>query len=87
MDRLGDKVMIDVTEDDVKVACNADQLCSGIKGGIESAVHAIRELFDENCHDGFGLLMMDAVNAFNSISRSATLECKSTVVKMFSFSL
>ena len=73
MDRLSDKVMIDVTEDDVKVACNSDQLCSGIKGGIESAVHAIRELFDENCHNGFGLLLMDAVNAFNSISRSATL--------------
>ena len=73
MDRLSDKLMIDVTEDDVKVACNSDQLCSGIKGGIEGAVHAIRELFDENCDDGFGLLLMDAVNAFNSICSPATL--------------
>jgi hypothetical protein len=39
MDRLSDKVMIDITNDDVKEACNADQLCtrSGIKVGIESA--------------------------------------------------
>ena len=65
--------MIDVTKDDVKVACNSNQLCSGVKGGIEGAVHAIRELFDEICDDGFGLLLMDAVYVFNPIGRPATL--------------
>ena len=52
MDRESDKVMIDVTKGDVKVTCNSHQLCSGIKGGIKGAVHAIKELFDENCDDG-----------------------------------
>jgi hypothetical protein len=73
MDRLSDKVMIDITNNDVKEACNADQLCSGIKAGIESAVHSIRELFNQNSDAGFGLLLMDAANAFGSISRSAAL--------------
>ena len=38
---------------------------------MESAIHVIRELFQDKCDEGFGLLLMDAVNAFNSISRSA----------------
>ena len=75
MDRCADKSMLYVTEDDVKITCNSDRLCSGIKSGIlmEGAIHAIRELFQDKCDDGFGLLLMDAANAFNSISRSAAL--------------
>ena len=64
LDRLCDKVMVFVTEDDVKNSCNADQLCSGIKAGIEGAVHSIRELFDANCDNGFCLFLSDADNAF-----------------------
>ena len=73
LDRLCDKVMVFVTEDDVKISCNADQLCSGIKAGIEGAVHSIRELFDANCDNGFCLFLSDADNAFNSINRPAAL--------------
>ena len=73
MDRCADKTMIYVTEDDVKIACNIDQLCSGIKSGMEGAIHAIRQLFQNRSDDGYGLLLMDAANAFNSISRSAAL--------------
>ena len=73
LDRLCDKVMVFVTEDDVKNSCNADQLCSGIKAGIEGAVHSIRELFDANCDNGFCLFLSDADNAFNSINRPAAL--------------
>ena len=64
MDQLCDKVMIEVTEDDVKIACNSDQLCSGIKAGIEAAVHSVRQFFNEKSIEGFGLLLMDADNAF-----------------------
>ena len=35
LDRFCDKVMVFVTEDDVKISCNAEQLCSRIKAGIE----------------------------------------------------
>ena len=73
MDQLCDKVMIEVTEDDVKIACNSDQLCSGIKAGIEAAVHSVRQIYNKKSIEGFGLLLMDADNAFNSVKRSAAL--------------
>ena len=65
--------MIEVTEDDVKIACNSDQLCSGIQAGIEAAVHSVRQIYNEKSIKGFGLLLMDADNAFNSVKRSAAL--------------
>jgi hypothetical protein len=73
VDRLCAKVMIDLTGDDVQSECLADQICSGIKSGIEGSVHAFRKLFDEQAHAGWGLLLMDAANAFNSISRAAAI--------------
>ena len=62
-----------VTGDDVRIECNNDQLCSGIKGGIEGAIHGISQLFESQCEDGGGLLLVDADNAFNSMKRSAGL--------------
>mgnify|MGYP006949136627 CR=1 FL=1 len=35
LDRLCAKIMIDITGDDVEQECQADQLASGIKSGIE----------------------------------------------------
>lgn len=67
--RLMGKVMVLCTGADVQDLCGADQLCSGLKGGIEGAVHAIREIFDANSEDGYGVLMVDARNAFNSVNR------------------
>ena len=72
-DRLCAKVMIDITGDDVQAECLADQLCSGIKAGIEGAIHAFSSMFDELSNDGWGLLLMDASNAFNSVNRAAAI--------------
>ena len=65
--------MIDITGDDVQNECLADQLASGIKSGIEGAIHAFSDMFEDLSGDGWGLLLIDASNAFNSISRTACL--------------
>ena len=58
-----------VTKNDAMEACGTDQLCSGVKAGIEGAVHTINKTFQENCDAGWGLLLSDGDNAFNSMSR------------------
>ena len=71
--RILGKVMALATGMDVEEECMTDQLCSGLKAGLEGAVHAMRELFEENAGTGWGLLLVDARNAFNSINRKAAL--------------
>ena len=68
------KVMALATGMDVEEEeCMTDQLCSGLKAGIEGAVHAMRELFEENAGTGWGLLLVYVRNAFNSINREVAL--------------
>ena len=62
-----------ITGGDVAEECGGDQLCSGVKGGIEGAIHGISKSFDEQSHNGWGLLLSDADNAFNSASRPVFL--------------
>ena len=71
--RLMGKVMVLCTGEDVQDECGADQLCSGLRGGIEGAVHAVREMFESNARDGYGVILVDAKNAFNSVNREMGL--------------
>ena len=48
-------------------------VCSGLKGGIEGSIHAFRSLFDDLAHERWGMLLMDAANAFNYMSRTAAM--------------
>uniref|UniRef100_A0A1X7SXG4 Reverse transcriptase domain-containing protein n=1 Tax=Amphimedon queenslandica TaxID=400682 RepID=A0A1X7SXG4_AMPQE len=66
------KVVCMVTRDDATSVCGTEQLCAGLKCGIEGAIHTATELFDSH-DDDFGVLIMDASNAFNSINRLAML--------------
>ncbi len=47
------------------------QVCAGIKGGIEAAIHALRNIYDNP--ETQGVLLVDARNAFNSLNRKAAL--------------
>ena len=60
------------SRDDVELMCGSDQLCAGIRMGIEGAIHAVGELY-ENSESDWGLLLIDATNAFNSINQKALL--------------
>ena len=73
--RIVGKAICLATRLDVTVACGSDQLCAGFSSGIEGAIHAMNSLFmDHQCSPyGWGVLMVDARNAFNSLNRTAML--------------
>lgn len=50
-------------------------LCGGIRSGIECAVHAMNDLFAQHFDPvpGWGVLLVDASNAFNSLNHFALL--------------
>ena len=73
--RVIGKAVCMVTRTDIEDVCGIDQLCAGLKMGIEGAVHAMSDLFDANIDsvDGWGVLLVDESNAFNSLNRTAML--------------
>uniref|UniRef100_A0A1X7UCH9 Reverse transcriptase domain-containing protein n=1 Tax=Amphimedon queenslandica TaxID=400682 RepID=A0A1X7UCH9_AMPQE len=70
--RLIGKAVIMVTRFDAEDMCGSAQLCAGMRAGVEGAVHALNGLLNEH-NDGWGVLIVDASNAFNSINRLAIL--------------
>lgn len=65
--RLLGKSMVLTTGMDVQELCGADQLCSGLKGGIEGAIPSVNRIFSESSSLGYGVLMVDAKNAVNRV--------------------
>ena len=65
------KAVMSIVRHDVQEAAGPLQLCTGQQAGCEAAVHALRTLFDDVSNDG--LLLVDASNAFNSLSRALAL--------------
>ena len=58
--------------EDVQLQCATDQVCAGTKAGVKAAAHAMVSTFEE-CSDDEEILLMDARNAFNAVSRTVAL--------------
>ena len=62
---------------DIQEAAGKLHLCAGQPAGIEAAIHAARQLYDDDSTEGF--LLVDASNAFNQLNRQAALHNISTL--------
>ena len=73
--RIIGKTICLATRIDATMVCGSDQLCAGLSSGIEGAIHAMNPLFSahNNLDSGWGVLMVDVSNAFNSLNRTAML--------------
>ena len=71
--RLLGKAVANLTGDDLAYAFVSEQLAGGVSCGIEGSIHGLRELFEKKSSNGFGLLLLDAKYAFNSINRSSAI--------------
>jgi len=72
--RLLGKAICSATHLDIEPLCGSDQLCGGIKSGIEGAIHAMNDLYSQNITSvDWGILLVDATNAFNSLNCAALL--------------
>ena len=69
--RITTKSILKVVGPDVETACGRIQKCSGLPAGIESAVHAMQQIYEDPSTEA--VLLVDATNAFNSLNRSAGL--------------
>ena len=52
-------------------AAGSMQVCSGLKGGAEAAIHSMKELFGMEENDA--VILVEASNAFNCLNRKVTL--------------
>jgi len=69
-----DKAVCYATRVDVELSCCSDQLCNSVKSDIEGAIHAMTSLFLQyGSASGWGVLLVDASNAFNSLNHVALL--------------
>jgi hypothetical protein len=75
--RLIGKVVAQKTKHEVVQIGKSDQLATSMPAAIEGGTHAMRELFqllgDEDHADGYGMLLVDASNAFNAVNRTAAM--------------
>ena len=46
--RLFAKIVIKATGPEATMACQDNQLCAGLKAGIDGAIHGVQALWDEN---------------------------------------
>uniref|UniRef100_A0A1X7VKB1 Uncharacterized protein n=1 Tax=Amphimedon queenslandica TaxID=400682 RepID=A0A1X7VKB1_AMPQE len=67
------KTVCMLTRYELDEICSTSQLCGGMKAGIEGAIHTVYDLFEQRGRNGWGVLMIDATNAFNNMNRQSVL--------------
>ena len=62
------KILLKVTGSEATMECQYDQLCAGLKAGIDGAIHGVQALWDENLStEEWVFYFLDAKNVFNEI--------------------
>ena len=69
--RLIGKLVVGVIKEDIITVVGPLQTCSGLKADIESAIHAMRKVSEDD--DTEAILLVDAENSFNKLNRKALL--------------
>ena len=69
--RVIGKILMKLLRKDIWKATRSRQLCAGQNAGSEAAIHTVCDMFSEG--DTEAILMVDASNAFNSITREVFL--------------
>ena len=69
--RVCSKAVTKALATDIQDATGGIQMCCGLAGGCEAAVHTVKEVFAADEVDA--ILLVDASNAFNSLNRGAAL--------------
>ena len=68
--RLFAKVLLSQVGPEATEACSSNQLCAGLKAGIEGGIEAAKQLQDLHAEEEeWGFLLVDARNAFNELNR------------------
>ena len=70
--RVVGKSVMSVFKKDVQAGGGCLQTCTGIRSGIEAAIHATAEAWQHSSTEG--LLQIDAENAFNRLNRKVALQ-------------
>ena len=69
--RIMGKTISWVLKQDLMEATGSLQAASVFQGGTEAAIHAMRQVFEED--DTEAVILVDAINAFNLLNRQAAL--------------
>ena len=69
--RLIGRAIARVLSDDIQAAAGPLQLCAGHQSGCESAVHAMRQVFESS--ETEAIILVDVTNAFNSLNQQVAL--------------
>ena len=69
--RLMSKCVVQTFREEIKEAAGPLQTCAGFAAGCEAAIHAMKQMYDEEASEG--VVLIDASNAFNKMNRGVAL--------------